>query len=127
MEMQLKTKVVVKSDLIDESILKEFCEFMGEDGDDLVKEVLEIYLRNAPEMIKRITNDIDANNMKSLAADAHTFKGSSAQVGAVGIASLCKEIDDAIQAEQIEQIKPLFDRLIGAYKEVEAIFLERLE
>jgi HPt (histidine-containing phosphotransfer) domain-containing protein len=127
MEKQLKTKVIANSDLIDETILKEFCEFMGEDGDDLVKEVLEIYLRNAPEMIKRITNDISANNMKSLAADAHTFKGSSAQVGAVGIASLCREIDDAIQNEQFGEIKQIYDRLIGAYKEVEAIFLERLE
>ena len=112
--------------LIDEQILTEYIEFMGEDGDEFVHELIGLYLQNTPLLLKKIANEIRSGDYGSLKIDAHTLKGSSAQLGVVGMAEICRLIGELIAARQYDEIMPQYDRLLDNFQKVETLFAERM-
>lgn len=112
--------------LIDEQILIEYKEFMGEDGDEFVNEMIGLYLQNTPLLLNKIANEIRSGDFSSMKIDAHTLKGSSAQLGVVGMAEICRLIGELIAARQYDELLPQYDRLLNNFQKVETIFAERL-
>jgi HPt (histidine-containing phosphotransfer) domain-containing protein len=126
MNLSSETKLVESSPFIDEKVLDEFKKFMGEEGEALVKELIELYLKNTPKLMANIQNDIKAEDMESLKAHVHGLKGSSAQLGVIGISSLCKKIEEVTLEGKFDEIKPLHDQLIEVYRQVAANYQERI-
>ncbi|MHC1740803.1 MAG: Hpt domain-containing protein [Anaerolineaceae bacterium] len=122
MNVFLDTKLVISSPYVDENVMDEFKNFMGDDGDDLAKELIELYLKNTPLMITKIKEDINAWNIASLKTHVHGLKGSSAQLGITGIASLCRKIEDVIFEERYSEINQLFTQLEEVYQQVELYY-----
>lgn len=73
----------------DISILLEFSEMMGEDGIELAKELLRMYLKNSMDLIESLQQTLDTHKLPDLHRVAHTLKGNSSQVGAVRLSALC--------------------------------------
>jgi HPt (histidine-containing phosphotransfer) domain-containing protein len=121
------TNSSINSTLIDESVLEEFRQYMGEETDDMVEELLELYLKNTPALLTLIGEDIRVNNMSTLKIHLHSLKGSSAQLGVVGISDHCRKIENVIQEENFDQLLPLFEQLLLTYQQVEKIFINRLK
>jgi HPt (histidine-containing phosphotransfer) domain-containing protein len=115
------------STLIDESVMAEFKQFMGDEAEDMVKELFELYLKNTPAIIKAIGSDIRANDYEALKKHVHGLKGSSAQLGFSGISGLCRKIEIAIQEEKFDEIFPLFEKMLLTYKQTEKIITDRLK
>lgn len=64
------------------------------DGDaDLVVEVIDLFLEDAPQRIAGIVAAIDAGEPDSLMRAAHSLKGSSANVGAKALTGLCANLE----------------------------------
>lgn len=126
MNIFVETKLTASSPYIDENVLEEFKKFMGDEGDSLARELIELYLKNTPKLMSDIGNDVKIGNMESLKIHVHSLKGSSAQLGVTGIASLCRNIEDVILEGRFVEIKPMVDKLKAVYKEVELNFRERI-
>ena len=71
------------SPLVDENVLDEFIKFMGDEGKDLARELIDMYLKNSPKMLDSIHADLRMNNVDQLKTHIHTLKGSRAQLGVV--------------------------------------------
>jgi HPt (histidine-containing phosphotransfer) domain-containing protein len=112
--------------LIDESVMAEFKQFMGDEADDMVKELFELYLKSTPGVIEVIGSDIRANDYEALKKHVHGLKGSSAQLGFSGISGLCRKIEIAIQEEKFDEIFSLFEKMLLTYKETEKLITDRL-
>lgn len=112
--------------LIDEKILSEFIAFMGDDGDDLAKDLVALYLKKTPALIAKIEGDILSNDMDGLKNHVHSLKGSSAQLGVVGVSEVCKSIENVLLVKQYDEIGPLLDQLVSNYRQIEQTFSERL-
>jgi HPt (histidine-containing phosphotransfer) domain-containing protein len=127
MNALIDVKLNATSQYVDDKVMDEFIHFMGEDGDGLAKELMELYLKNAPKMIAGIEADIQAGNMDALKAHVHGLKGSSAQLGVIGIADTCRAIENAILESEPDQIQPLFAQLQDIYQQVDIYFTNRVE
>jgi HPt (histidine-containing phosphotransfer) domain-containing protein len=126
MQTQLEMKVALNSPYIDNSILNEIKEFMGEEGEDTVNELISIFLKNTPKAISQISDDLKSGDNDALKAHIHGLKGSSAAVGAIGVSSICRNMEEVLRLERPEEIYDLFEKLIKVYKQVELEFCEKL-
>jgi HPt (histidine-containing phosphotransfer) domain-containing protein len=126
MNLFIDTKLISSSPFIDEKVMDEFKKFMGEEGDTLVKELIELYLKNTPKLMADIENDIKVGDIESLKIHIHGLKGSSAQLGVVGVSNMCKNIEEVILEGKINEIKPLHDQLKDVYQQVATNYQGRI-
>lgn len=67
---------------------------LAEDGDvTLLKDVLGTYLRDAATYAREIRAAVAEADAKKLDRSAHTLKSTSATVGAMELAAICKELE----------------------------------
>jgi HPt (histidine-containing phosphotransfer) domain-containing protein len=119
-------KTVAKSPYIDDTILNEIKEFMGEEGEATINELLSIFLNNTPKAILRIGDDIKSGDLQALTAHVHGLKGSSAAVGVIGISNICRAIESELRESRTSELGALYEKILGVYKLVEIEFRERL-
>jgi len=113
------------SPLVDENVLDEFIKFMGDEGKDLARDLIDMYLKNSPKMLDSIHADLRTNNVDQLKTHIHTLKGSSAQLGVVGVASLCRSIEDVILEGRFSELDDLISQLDETYSKVTDYYSQR--
>ena len=64
-------------------------------GPGAVREVVDSYLRDAPERIAALRAGLAAHDARTVAREAHTLKSSSATVGAMAITEIAAELEAA--------------------------------
>lgn len=103
-------------DLLDLSVLKELEADIG----DAAKEIVKVYIDNANQLFIEIRDAVQTQDHDTVQRLAHSLKSSSANVGAILLSSLAKDVEFAVRdgklnnlddkikdlAEQFEQVKP---------------------
>ncbi len=79
---------------LDAEVLRGLRELQMDGESDLVAELADIYLADAPTQIAAMREAIAWGNTVALRLAAHTLKGSSASLGATHLVELCKEIEE---------------------------------
>ena len=88
---------------IDAAVLGELRESMGGD-DEFVTELLETYLDDGAAQLGAIEEAIAAGDPAALVRPAHTLKSSSATVGALRLAELCRGLETAGRSGSIKEL-----------------------
>ncbi|MCS6886394.1 MAG: Hpt domain-containing protein [Acidobacteriota bacterium] len=110
--------------IVDREVLRELCQLEGEEGQDFLTELFEIFKQTATEDINKLEAAIAAREAMQIYRLAHKLKGSCLPLGAnrlsVVCASLEKEakegrIDEAVQF--LEKIKEEYKILLQHFKE----------
>jgi len=78
---------------IDLSVLAGLREFDNEGDPDLVAELAVIFFQDTVERLRSLRRAIDAADAVGIESEAHSLKGSSASLGAVGMSLLCGELE----------------------------------
>ncbi|MCL6271481.1 Hpt domain-containing protein [Sansalvadorimonas sp. 2012CJ34-2] len=78
---------------VDFSILEQFKELMGDEGEDEVKDLVTLYLEDAPNQIRAMKYALSGSNAEDFQRAAHSFKSSSANIGAFGLQTICLELE----------------------------------
>jgi PAS domain S-box-containing protein len=89
---------------------------------NLLPQVVNIYLKEAPELVNGIIKSFETGDAEQACRSAHTLKSSSANLGAVSLAKLCQQIEAGARAGKLgelslavkqleEQIATVFDAL----------------
>lgn len=73
-------------------------EALDADAKDVVDEILELYLRDSEPLVREILSGHSAQDGEALGRLLHRHKGSSAQVGALRLSSLCLRAETALLA-----------------------------
>jgi PAS domain S-box-containing protein len=76
---------------------------------DLVGEILNLYLAEAPELMARVRESWQAGGGVMLERAAHTLKGSSSNVGADRLAELLREVEESCRRNE----SPLDESLLA--------------
>lgn len=66
-------------------------------------EIITMYIIDTQERISNLENLLTQKNWKELKREAHTLKGSSGNIGVIGIFELCKKLE-AASLNQDEQL-----------------------
>lgn len=83
----------INSDALDSKVLQSFRKMVGENSTEIVSEIIDCYLEDAPKLLGAIANAITRENAIELRNAAHTLKGSSLTLGAKKLANFCKELE----------------------------------
>jgi two-component system, sensor histidine kinase and response regulator len=81
----------------------------------VVHRVINIYLKNSPGLLKSLSQGIDASDSVAIFQSAHSLKSSSAMVGAMKIAELCKEMEIKGRINSLENVAELLSQLETEY------------
>ncbi|WDM60855.1 Hpt domain-containing protein [Pseudomonas sp. NEEL19] len=100
---------------IDHRVLNDLREVM-EDG---YLKLVETFLEDSERRVGQLQA---AKSAPELRAAAHSFKGSSSNMGAMVLASLCQQLEERAQRPPLYGIEDLISRIDLEYKEVERFY-----
>jgi len=78
------------------------------DAPDILQKVVGLYLAGAAAQLTQLKKSLAAGDMKGVQAIAHSLKSSSANLGVIHLAPLCREIEAMAGAGDAESIAPKF-------------------
>jgi histidine phosphotransfer protein HptB len=88
-----------RSPTVDWTPLQQFWDLMEDDG-EAVEDLVQTFLADAPTNLKKLRDCFLANDIPQMGIVAHTLKGSSATMGALHLADLCKTIEEATKENE---------------------------
>ena len=74
--------------IIDSSALDSYRDFMGEEADAFIAEVIGSFLDSGPKLVSNLEEAWESNNQEALVRAAHMLKSNSATLGATLLADL---------------------------------------
>jgi len=106
-------------DTVDETVLENIRTLQREGNSDLLKRVIEAYLKEATGLLQALREAVERADGEALRKAAHSLKSSSANVGAQRLSSLCKELETMGQEKSVQQAASLLSKTILEYEVVQ--------
>jgi len=78
---------------IDPGVIEGLRELGGTEDPGLLVELIDLYLSDAPLRMAEIEQSFASGDWPLLERAAHTLKSASANIGALGLSELCKELE----------------------------------
>lgn len=78
---------------IDQSVLNTLRELQIEGEPDIIEEITDAYLRSSELMVTNLPQAVIDNDFEVVQNSAHSLKSSSANVGALMLSEICKELE----------------------------------
>ena len=94
---------------------------------DILGKIINLYLKSSQDLMQSIVESIDRDDSASLQEAAHSLKSSSANLGAVKMAELCKELEYMGREGQACSAASLLDSIKAEDKLTQAALKEELE
>ncbi len=83
--------------------------------------LIKKYLANANSDLELLASSVQRGDAARFGKIAHRLKSSSANLGAMNLASICKELEVAGRAEQIEGADTLLTAIKSEYERVDQV------
>jgi signal transduction histidine kinase/DNA-binding response OmpR family regulator len=106
------------TDPLDQSVLMNLRELQEEGEPDILAELGELFLEDVPPQLEALREAIEGGNAPSLERVAHTLKGSSSNMGALRMATLCADLEDIGRSGDLSRAPVLLERLEAEFGRV---------
>jgi len=103
--------------LLDRTQLLESLAAMGEEPQDALSMLLELYLEDAPQLVKDIVQASALPDLDAVRFAAHSLKSSSATLGAQRLSSLCRQLEAKARSGDGSHLSALSQQLEVTYQE----------
>jgi two-component system, sensor histidine kinase and response regulator len=90
----------------------------GNRGMEVLRKVVELYLSSTPTLLQTLREAESGGDAEKLKAAAHSFKSSSANLGALRLADVCKELETLGRAGSTVGALPLLMQVEEEYRMV---------
>jgi signal transduction histidine kinase/HPt (histidine-containing phosphotransfer) domain-containing protein len=107
--------LVSRESLLDETILEELRDMSPGDEDDIVRELVDLFLEGAPQRMTQIGEAIA--DPSQLAFHAHALKSMSLNLGAKRIVELCQNLEDLGRTGKLAEAPGLLRELEVAFNQ----------
>ena len=87
----------------------------GNRGMEILRKVVGLYLASTPTLLQTMREAESGGDAEKLKSAAHSFKSSSANLGAVKLADVCLELETLVRAGSTEGALPLLMKLEAEY------------
>ncbi len=103
------------TDPLDRSVLAGLREL----GDqELLTELAELFVEDVPPRLEALREAIEGGDAASVGRAAHALKGSSGNMGASGMSTICAELEDAERSGELQSAPVLLKRLEAEFGRV---------
>ena len=103
-------------DVLDQRMLDNIRALQQDGAPDMLRKVIEIYFDSADQLVKELGEGVNNSDAEQIRKAAHTLKSSSANVGAVKLAAICKELELMARNNSLGNVKDSFGQIIPEYK-----------
>jgi CheY-like chemotaxis protein/HPt (histidine-containing phosphotransfer) domain-containing protein len=107
----------IAEDYLDRSSLDNI-RMLGPNGPGMLSAIIGIYLDDSPILLDRLTESFNAANADGVARAAHALKSTSAGLGATGLASMCRQVEEIARGNSIDGTDILISRIRLEYEKV---------
>lgn len=108
----------------DQQIFDQLIEAMGDEGRDLVRSIIDVYMVESVSLLERIAAAIAHGDSPQLARHAHKLRGSSLSMGANRLAARCTELEEYGLGGRIDgQADILHRQVAAAFGELRVVLL----
>ncbi|MEW6572968.1 MAG: ATP-binding protein [Bacillota bacterium] len=87
---------------VDAGVLEGLRKLQVEDGPDIVSQLIDIYLSDTPPRLAVLRQAVAEKDTSALFQAAHSLKSSSANIGALRLAAICRDLESMGRAGAIE-------------------------
>jgi PAS domain S-box-containing protein len=112
---------------IDYSVLKDFAEIMGEDGELMARELVAMFLKDAQTLIDEIRTGISQAEAGDVRRAAHTLKGNCNQTGAKEMAAMCLDLEKLAKTGVLDGAEDHLDKIAAEFIKVDLEFREHFQ
>ena len=106
--------------VIDQTTLDSIRALATPDNPDILTRIVETYLSSATQLLDNLARAAACGDASALSSAVNSLKSSSANVGAVGISELCRELEYHSRRGGPEQIPSLCDQIAHEFETVRA-------
>ncbi len=110
-------------DAVDLAVLASYEKIQLEGEPDLVVELINLYLEDAPRRVVVMRESLAKTNWLSVKREAHCLRGSSGSLGAIQMALICDEIEPLESGDLLPGIEALLICLGRELEQVLRVFL----
>ena len=93
--------------VLDPGVIAGLRELGGEEDPGLLVELIDLFLADAPAHLERLAESLAHGDAGGLERSAHTLKSSSANIGALYLSSLCRQLEAAGKHAALEGSRAL--------------------
>jgi len=98
------------------------------DGDmDLLKEVIEIFLEDAPNLVAALRSAVRNRNAEAMERAAHTLKGAAANISAKRLQQLSHVMQEMVKKGEVSQVERLLGDMEMHYEVLDRVLRARLK
>ena len=105
--------------VLDRDVIASLRELGGSDDPGLFLELVNMFLSDTPERLRALTEALDQRDPLGLERAAHALKSSSANLGALGLSDLFRDIEAAGRARDLSRAASLVARTKPEFERVE--------
>ncbi len=86
---------------------------------NLLDKVIESYVADSPKILENMRDGIVEKDLDTVMRAAHTLKSSSANLGALTLSELCKQLEGSCRGNKEDGINELFSQIEALYETVQ--------
>jgi two-component system sensor histidine kinase/response regulator len=113
-ELQRVLRQWVQESPLDDATIRGLRE-LGSEDDDVLAEVVDLYVDDAPSRIEAMRSAIAASDPEALSEAAHALKSSSGNVGAVKVREICQQLETTGREGKIDGAGAVLTQLEREY------------
>jgi len=106
--------------VLDQNVIASLRELGGQDDPDLFAELVNLFLADTPERLRSLSEAMERHDPTALERAAHALKSSSANLGALELSGLFRDIEAAGREKDLRRAGPLVARTQPEFERVEA-------
>lgn len=93
----------------------------------LLKRVIDLYIEKSPPLIQQMLTGLDRSNSEEVYRAAHSLKSSSATIGAVGLAEMCRRLEMAGRDGALNDAPKMVREIEAEFSRVCTVLTRRIE
>lgn len=106
--------------VIDPQAIENLRALNPDDDDAFVREIATLFLDDTPQRLTELDQSLSAGDAPKFTRAAHTIKGSSANLGAVGVRAAAERLEHQSRAEGLAAVAPLLAELKAEFARAHA-------
>jgi HPt (histidine-containing phosphotransfer) domain-containing protein len=83
--------------VLDENMIDNMIDFLGEGGRESMQEVVALFRQNTPELMNQLEKSLNTLELVTLQRLAHTIKSSAASIGAMFLSDCARALEDEVR------------------------------
>ena len=113
-----EAREAIRCEAINGAALDKIRALSRDGGDALVQKVINAYVGDVPQHLRTLRQAVGGHDAGTVRRIAHSLKSASANVGAEGLAGLCKDLEQLGRADTIEGADALLTDMEHAFQAV---------